>query len=376
MDPRCLFCAGRLGRNPLLATLPIGERIAFDPARGRLWVICPGCERWNLVPIEERWEAVEACERLFRGTRLRFSTAHVGLGYLVAGLALVRIGPALKPELAAWRYGRYLRRWLPAARAGPWREAGRAVSDLADWGTGVLAARLGVRRNYDLAMWLRLKHRPNRVIAVAAHDTGRPLVIRARHLETTELIRPDPGQGWRLAVAHDGGRATIGGDPGLALAGRILARLNGGGAPEPVVRYAVTKLDDAANPEGYFARVAAIAMRYWWGRRPNEAPDLTTADPEVTEAERVALQLTKRSFWGRGGFGSEPATPLPRLPLVDRLALEMAANEDAERRAMEGELARLEAAWREAEELAAISDNLLFTPSAALPPAGAWPIPS
>jgi hypothetical protein len=44
---------------------------------------------------------------------------------------------------------------------------------------------------------------------------------------------------------------------------------------------------------------------------------------------------------------------------VDRLALEMAANEDSERRAMEGELAELEAAWREAEEIAAIADNLL-----------------
>jgi hypothetical protein len=44
---------------------------------------------------------------------------------------------------------------------------------------------------------------------------------------------------------------------------------------------------------------------------------------------------------------------------VDRLALEMAANEDTERRALEGELAELEAAWRDAEEIAAIADTLL-----------------
>ena len=37
----------------------------------------------------------------------------------------------------------------------------------------------------------------------------------------------------------------------------------------------------------------------------------------------------------------------------------MAANEDTERRALEGELAELEAAWREAEEIAEIADNLL-----------------
>jgi hypothetical protein len=40
----------------------------------------------------------------------------------------------------------------------------------------------------------------------------------------------------------------------------------------------------------------------------------------------------------------------------------MAAHEDTERRALEGELAALEAAWREAEEIAAISDNLLPVP--------------
>ena len=43
---------------------------------------------------------------------------------------------------------------------------------------------------------------------------------------------------------------------------------------------------------------------------------------------------------------------------MDLLALEMAANEDTERRAMEGELADLERAWREAEEIAAIADEL------------------
>ena len=40
------------------------------------------------------------------------------------------------------------------------------------------------------------------------------------------------------------------------------------------------------------------------------------------------------TFWGRGGTGSDEQTPLFRLPAVDRLALEMAANEDIERRAL------------------------------------------
>jgi len=48
-----------------------------------------------------------------------------------------------------------------------------------------------------------------------------------------------------------------------------------------------------------------------------------------------------------------------RLPAATRLALEMVLHEEQERVALEGELAALETAWREAEEIAAIADNLL-----------------
>ena len=40
----------------------------------------------------------------------------------------------------------------------------------------------------------------------------------------------------------------------------------------------------------------------------------------------------------------------------------MAVHEEQERRALEGELAELEAAWQEAEEIAAIADTLLVGP--------------
>ena len=42
-----------------------------------------------------------------------------------------------------------------------------------------------------------------------------------------------------------------------------------------------------------------------------------------------------------------------KLSATERLALEMAVHEESERRAMEGELAVLEAAWRDAEIIAA-----------------------
>ncbi|HET6701822.1 MAG TPA: hypothetical protein VFH14_08470, partial [Gemmatimonadaceae bacterium] len=46
-----------------------------------------------------------------------------------------------------------------------------------------------------------------------------------------------------------------------------------------------------------------------------------------------------------------------------RLAFEMALHEEQERRALQGELIALEQAWRDAEEIAKISDNLLVPES-------------
>ena len=199
------------------------------------------------------------------------------------------------------------------------------------------------------------------VLVVTRADDGRMATIRARDLDHTELVRPDPREPWRLQVSSAGGVMTISGDAGLHVAGKLLALLNGGGATEAEVRYAVAKLEDAGNPEGYFARVAAIAMRCSWGRFPDALPrSEPIEEAPASEAEKLALQITKRSFWGRGGIGSEPRTPLPRLPLVDRLALEMAANEDVERRALEGELSLLESAWKGAEGIAAIADRLFL----------------
>src|SRR5213592_1743693 len=105
MYTTCLFCHSDLGSNEVIESFPIGRRLAFDAAHGRLWVVCRKCERWNLTPLEERWEAIEECERLFRSTRLRVSTDNIGLARLREGLELVRIGNALRPEMAAWRYG-------------------------------------------------------------------------------------------------------------------------------------------------------------------------------------------------------------------------------------------------------------------------------
>ena len=105
MSSNCLFCNRHLGANETLEDFPVGSRIAFDSAKGRLWVVCRSCERWNLSPLDQRWEAVEQAEREFHSALRRVATEHIGFAKLPDGTELVRIGSPLRPEFAAWRYG-------------------------------------------------------------------------------------------------------------------------------------------------------------------------------------------------------------------------------------------------------------------------------
>jgi len=359
MYTTCLFCNESLGTNDVIELFPVGRRIAFDAEKGRLWVICVHCTRWNLSPIEERWEAIEDCERRFRATHLRYSTDNIGLAQLREGLDLVRIGKALRPEVAAWRYGDVIQR----------RGSGRILSIA----TGLV--RRGVRSANDAInrvtrddtpsifaddplTRLRLYRHRDRVLDVLTDERGNRFVIRWGHLDAAELIRPDPNQPWRLVVKHSQGLTTVTGDDGLRTAGKVLAALNSAGALPDDVRRATAKIEDAEDEQGYFSRIVALAMRTGWGRFPDAQLSASPIPAASSAAERLALHITNRSFWGRGSITSEPSTLLLRLPLVDRLALEMAANEDTERRAMEGELNELERAWRDAEEVAAIADGM------------------
>ena len=366
MYSTCLFCNSSLGANEQIAAFPVGHRLAYDPARGRLWVVCTRCGRWNLSPLEERWEAIDECERLFRGTRLRFSTDNIGLARVGEHLELVRIGPALLPEIASWRYGSKIEQHTASTngkRPPPSNGLVRRGAGLPRWLARRAAAALAgyattVGLSDEAMLRLRTFRRGDAVLARTIDDAGAPIVIRYAHLGGAELIRPDRDAPWRLVVRHDGGIARLAEGAGLRTAGKMLASLNFGVATNAEVQHAIAKLDEAGDREGYFSRVASLAMRTHWGRVP-DAPDEGLIEPAGSSfAERIALQLANRSFWGRGGTGSEETTPLFRLPSVDRLALEMASNEDIERRALEGELASLAEAWREAEEIARISDEL------------------
>ena len=224
MYATCLFCHHHLGRNQLVPGFTVGRRLAFDPARGRLWVVCEHCHRWNLTAMEERWEALESCEQLFRDTPLRISTDNVGLAVVPEGLTLVRVGRAPRPEIAAWRYGRLLRAQLRRHPAG--RLLARAAGDAAQ-AAGMLASsvartlgHVGIPRpGYDAFTWLRIRVHADRPLALVPGPLGEPIVLRWSHLEGAELIRPERREPWRIVVRHANAALTLAGDEGLRTAG-------------------------------------------------------------------------------------------------------------------------------------------------------------
>jgi hypothetical protein len=136
----------------------VGTRLAFDAEAGAgsgssAWA----CDRWNLSPLDERWEAIEDCERRFRSTRIRFSTDNVGLAYLSEGLALIRIGPALKPEIAAWRLREAPGPLAAGGAAGPISPDRQAMGRPREAAMDYTFRRVfGVHLGYDLATWLRV----------------------------------------------------------------------------------------------------------------------------------------------------------------------------------------------------------------------------
>lgn len=371
MYTTCTFCYGHLGTNPVLETFPVARRVAFDPAKGCLWAVCPACARWNLVPLEERWEGVDECERRYRRTSLRYSSGNIGLAWLQGDLELIRIGPALRPEVAAWRYGRTLTRRVPLRRSLVAGASAMAAGAMRQLMLPTRESRGNRARSTLLQMFAGTVG--GKVIDVVrlGGDDGSPdvalAVVRLRHLMHTRLVRPEPGLPWSLVIPHDGGEITLHGEHGIRSVARMLAVLNGtmrgAGFPHDVLEAAARKVDESAIPDSYFNRVLTLALRSSWGRGDAHGGDdaavaVSSLEVVTSETERLAWRLTGRTFWGRGGIGSDPATSLLDVPLVDRVALEMAAHEETERRALDGELAELAAAWREAAEIASIAEAL------------------
>ncbi len=353
MYSTCLFCHVPLGANEALERFPVGRLLAFDGERGRLWVVCGACGRWNLSPIEERWEAIEQAERLFRGERLRTQTEQVGLARLREGTELVRIGRPMRPEFAAWRYGS---RFGARRRQAVLRTAAGVTAGAAALGGSVALALatpamllatpavwMATNLAWPLAQGLRDYGRAIR----APGPGGSVLTLYRAGLRETELAPADDGQGWSLRLRHVRGLSVLRGEDARRALSVLMTRVNsvGGGARQ--VRGATDLLVERGGPEGLIRRVAEESARRAEGYDEKRA--------------RFRRNNLDASASAHGRPSSPPVNDgaLTRFSARERLALEMAVHEASEQRALEGEMAALEHAWREAEEIAAIADHLL-----------------
>lgn len=324
VSTRCVFCHKSFPDNGVFGHLPPGHRLAYDPERGRLWVVCESCRRWNLAPIEERWEALHQLERMVRDRgRIVAETDNIAL--LSAGeLTIIRVGSAGLAEQAWWRYGSELNRRRTSFESARSKLAAYTfgtmayLSDLVGlgdedlhitWDDTPIADILRWRRfgwaawhgnqdcpycnstlralRYDLSWWVYPTFDP---------DTGK-----------TSLHVPCPRcDPWTPDKVY-----TIEGGEAETSLRRVLAYQHISGASLGAIKDAAQVIEDAGSVENF---------------------------------ERV-VSAQRKSLWGMGQTKS--------------IALEIALNETVERRMMKLELQALEFMWKQEEELARIIDEEL-----------------
>ena len=312
MYRRCLVCGARFPEGKVLKHLPRGDRVAYDIQRGRLWVVCRGCRRWSLVPLEARWEALEELEGLISGrqggpkpVRLLSRTESVAL-YSLGSLEVVRVGDAEIAEEAWWRYGRPLWPGVGVApklpRPTPWLKANGVV-----WKGRRACPGCG-------HVFTEIPFSERNILIVRPAEDPAQKTRRVPHGP-----EEGPSAGEALAVARRCPRCRDVEQGGLHLRGveaelilfRLLAFEYHRGAPMDRVRAAVRLAQDPGGP----ATLVRILTRY-----------------------------------GR---------PLGDLPPLGTLALEMVVNDAREQSLSRMEAKELELRWRREEELAALVDGEL-----------------
>ena len=309
----CAFCNAPFDGDGGPSGLGVGRRLAFDEWRGRLWVVCSKCSRWNLTPLDDRLERIEAVARAARdGGRIAAATEQVAL-IRWQRYDFVRVGKPLRVELSTWRYGERLRTRQ--------RERMKVVVPLtvAAVGLGIVA---NVAAGGGLGVFVWNLHRlvdqayigivGNRKVLlseppICAH-CGSLMQLRARHVQHARVV-PD---------AH----AEVAVLLSCPTCRREGAQLTGLDAAQ-VLRQGLTYLNVTRS-----------------GRR--KAEDAARVVDQVGGPDRLLRDVARREL------------TLRSLRPERRLALEMAVDERAE-------VEELERQWREAEEIAEIADGTLST---------------
>ena len=369
MFSRCLFCHRDLPANEALEHYPYGRRLAYDPVRGRLWAVCPACRRWNLAPIEERWEALEELEKTVKDrSRLLSQTDNIAL--LRAGeLEIVRVGRANLTEEAWWRYGaelvkrRRMYQLLTAAGVGGVMAlmAGGAAAGVGVFGgwwiigrAGRQLPKLGRALKFGSTAWqgyaqcprcgrqlTRIPFKVRGALVAKPDDESLSLHLRCPACE-------GEWRGMRSPLLDGGGAGKVGpGEvwhaPGDRRPRRWQRTVQPANVPPP--RDGTGFLITGVEAEHVLRRV--LAYQNYAGAKEAQVRNATS----LIEHAGSAPTLTQR-LAGNGR----------RLSSIDEtsaIALEIAVNEDRERRLLELELEALEERWREEEEIAAIVDGEL-----------------
>ena len=190
----CAFCNAAFDGDGGPSGLGVGRRIAFDEWRGRLWVVCPRCSRWNLTPFDDRLERIEAVARSASQGRIAASTDQVAL-IRWERYDFVRVGKPPRVELATWRYGERLRNRqrermkvvvpLTVAAIG----LGIAANVAAGGGLGVVV--WNVHRLADrFYVWLVGARKVPLIEPPICAHCGSLMQLRARHVQYARIV-PD-----------------------------------------------------------------------------------------------------------------------------------------------------------------------------------------
>ena len=247
------------------------------------------------------------------------------------------------PEFAAWRYGDVFRTRRRKASALMGLAIVAPIAYVALTVSGAAAAMgLGTLMSiafstYNLRGVLRkrliVRGAEGRLLRLSEQDTWGCRV----------MVDPD-GAGWWLSVAH---RRRMG-------RGRLWQSFTVGD---------LTGLDSHWSEfSGEAAQRALATILPSVNKGGADAKQVREAVELVTNVPDANRLLTGGASAGRRSDLVTGENYLTRLAPSFRLALEMSLHEADERAALEGELHVLEARWREAEEIAAISDGM-FLPS-------------
>lgn len=314
--PRGCFSCGRI--FPVQDGLGLkvrGRSFAFDPERGRLWIVCTGCRSWMLVPIEDRWELLEELEeRASAVGRVVGATDHVSL-ILLDGLEVVRIGAAPVEEKAFWRYGRrlvrrHVLRTKVHGRALAWERVAHLITIGLPPSPGLSDASKGFIRWWQLGVFVWVGERR---CSGCGSELSKIRLSRSRGLR----LRLDAdgslevGLSCRKCGDMEGGDTSLRGVEAEHVLRKVLAYQNFYGATRAGAEAAVSRVDEAGSSQRYLQQVG------------------------------------------------EQGTVLAELSPLSRVALEIALDDQVEQSLRRLELQALEERWLEEERLARIVDREL-----------------